>query len=253
MKLKLLLSSLPLLWASSAFAIVNIENQKALWPEKGTSGSFSLSFSQTEGNTESLDADFSSKIDFVGEENRSFIIVKRYYAETSNVSSDDTSFAHLRFIFAYHNTVAYEAFLQAGRSPFLSQTLRQLAGGGFRFLVAGSDASYSQFLGVGAFVEEERYDDGTTTEGVTLTRANIYWRVKLTSGEDRLSFNNTIYYQPALSDNSDYRVSNDFKAKYKASETLSFFLSLAWKKDNQPWESNQAVDSTVKNGLTYSF
>ncbi|MDX2471299.1 MAG: DUF481 domain-containing protein [SAR324 cluster bacterium] len=254
MKTKILLASIiALLWASSASAIVNIENQKALWPKKGTSGALSLSFSQTEGNTESLDADFSSKIDFVGDENRSFIIVKRYYAETSNLASDDTSFAHLRFIFSYHNWLAYEAFLQAGRSPFLSQTLRQLAGGGLRFLVAGSNASYAQFLGIGAFLEQEKYDDGSTREDILLTRANIYWRFKLAEDKDKFSLNNTVYFQPALIDAENYRLSNDFKWEYKATDTLSFFLSLAWKKDNQPWGSNQAVDSTVKNGLKYSF
>ncbi|MCW8956335.1 MAG: DUF481 domain-containing protein [Gammaproteobacteria bacterium] len=240
-----------------AHAIVNIENMNLLSEQarQGFEAQLGLDISGKNGNTSNRKAGFDSRFQWFKESHTHFLVLSYEYGESSDVKDTDKSFMHLRHIGYMSDTLAWEAFAQLETNEFTRLSLRSLAGGGVRYKLGKPSASHSLYFGAGLFRSKETLDEdpSVTDEGSDYaTRANLYMvnKFKLT---DNASLSNTLYYQPDVSDASDYRLLEQFRFKVNVTEKLSVILSLDVSRDSHPPQSIERTDSSYTTGLNYSF
>ena len=147
-----------------------------------------------------------------------------------------------------------ELFSQFEQNEFTRLSYRALLGSGLRFSIFKSP-HHRAYLGAGAFYSKERIEfiSGLTDDGVEkFTRANFYFlsKYKITP---TLSFSNGIYYQPRISEFSDYRALLESKFDIKLTKNLSFRLSLDISHDSNPSQTIKSTDISYMSGLKYKF
>jgi putative salt-induced outer membrane protein YdiY len=92
----------------------------------------------------------------------------------------------------------------------------------------------------------------SNTPDTRLWRGNIYfaWRF---AANDRIRFQNTIYYQPAWKDTADFRVLDDAAISITLTKQLDLKLSLEVAHDSLPPAGIRQTDISYKTGLELRF
>lgn len=245
-----LASGLPL----PAQAIVNIEGMRGGGKEPGISGSVSLSVNSTSGNSDTMAASTSGRLQWRQEHALTFLIASLAYGKSNQVRNTNKAFGHLRHVIEHGERLAYEGFIQAERNEFTRLTLRTLAGAGAR-LTLYENENGRVHLGVGAFRSAETLDEspGLTDSGTErLWRANIYLALHYALNK-QLRIASTSYYQPATGDHGDYRLLEQASLKLAISDQLALKLSLDIAHDSLPPQTIKKTDTSYMTGLEYYF
>ena len=239
------------------WAIVNIENMNLLSDQarQGFDVQLGLDLSGKNGNTSNRKAGFDSRFQSFKETGTHFLVLSYEYGESGDVKDTDKSFMHLRHIGYVTDTLAWEAFAQLESNEFTRLSLRSLVGGGVRYKLGKLSEFHSSYLGAGLFRSRESLDDDLTAtdEGSEYaTRANLYMvnKVKLT---ETASLSNTLYYQPDLSQASDYRLLEQFRFKVSITQKLSIIVSLDVSRDSRPPQTIERTDTSYTTGINYRF
>ena len=183
-----------------------------------------------------------------------FIVVNFEYGESADVKDTNKTFVHLRNIQYQSKDFAWELFVQITEDEFTRLDSRMLLGGGVRLnLLNSGDQSID--LGLGVFREREKlgFVPLTTDAGVAYNnRMSLYLVYKSTlSSHSRLS--STLYYQPDISEISDYRLFEQFALQLDITESFSFNLSVDIAHDSQPAQLIKGTDTTYNTGFEYNF
>jgi len=257
MKVVFKLTLFACLLVQPTLAIVNIENMNLLDDDKrqGFETELGLDISGKNGNTSKRKTGFDSRFQSFKDSGTHFLVLSYEYGESSDVKDTDKSFMHLRHIGYVTDTLAWEAFAQLESNEFTRLSLRSLAGGGVRYKMSKPSETQSSYLGAGMFRSKEKLeqDPVATDEGSDYaTRANLYIvnKFKL-SGTASLS--NTFYYQPDLSETSDYRLLEQFRFKVDVTQKLSIILSLDVSRDSRPPQNIERSDSSYTTVINYRF
>lgn len=245
------------LWIQPVLAIVNIENMSVLTDQerRGFEAQLGLDISGKNGNTSTRKTGFDSRFQWFKENSTHFLVLSYEYGESTDVKDTDKSFMHLRHIAYLSDTLAWEAFAQLETNEFTRLSLRSLAGGGMRYKFDKASDSHSSYLGAGMFRSKETLDElpDTTDEGSDYaTRANLYMVNKFKLSENA-SLSNTLYYQPDVSETSDYRLLEQFRFKVNVTQKLSIILSLDLSRDSRPPQNIERTDSSYTTGFNYRF
>ena len=238
-------------------AIVNIENMNVLSDEvkQGFEAQLGVDISGKNGNTSKQKAGFDSRLQRFKENGTDFFVFSYEYGESSEVKDTEKSFMHLRHITYISQTLAWEAFAQLENNEFTRLSLRSLIGGGLRFKLGMPSKLHSSYFGTGLFRSKETLDEdpGATDEGSDYaTRANLYMVNKIQIS-DNTSLSNTLYYQPDLSEASDYRLLEQLRFKVNINQKLSIVLSLDVSRDSRPPQNIKRTDSSYTTGFNYRF
>ena len=153
-----------------------------------------------------------------------------------------------------NKTLDLEVFGQLEKNEFTRLSYRGLVGAGIRYSIAKSN-KHRGFLGIGGFYSSEKTEAtaGLTDDGVeNFARANFYFLSKYKINST-LNFSNVIYYQPRLSDFSDYSALLESKLDFKIIKNLSLCLSLDVEYDSQPSQSIKGTDVSYMTGLAIKF
>jgi len=257
MKLVLTAVFLTGLLTQSAQAIVNIENMNLQSDQarQGVEVQVGLDISGKNGNTSKQKAGFDSRFQWFKESGTHFLVLSSEYGESTDVRDTNKSFIHLRHIGYVSDTLSWEAFAQLTSDEFTRLSLRSLAGGGVRYKLGKLSETHSTYLGAGMFRSKETLeeDPGATDEGSTYAnRANLYMVNKFKLSETS-SLSNTLYYQPDLSDASDYRVLEQFRFQVSITQKLSIILALDVSRDSRPPQNVKRSDTSYTTGLNYRF
>ncbi|MFW2372098.1 MAG: DUF481 domain-containing protein [Gammaproteobacteria bacterium] len=238
-------------------AIENIENMNLLSDQarQGIDVQVGLDISGKNGNTSKQKAGFDSRFQWFKESGTHFLVLSYEYGESSDVKDTDKSFMHLRHIGYVTDTMAWEVFAQLSSDEFTRLSLRALAGGGVRYKLGKPSESHSSYLGAGMFRSRETLEEdlGATDEGSDYaSRANLYMVNKFKISESA-SLLNTLYYQPDLSDASDYRLLDQFRFNVNITQKLSIVISLDVSRDSRPPQNIKPTDSSYATGFNYRF
>ncbi len=250
---------LTLLFASifplPASAIVNVENMRVGQGEPGLSGNLDLSISGKRGNTDKDEYGIDARIQNNIDKMTNFVVASYDYGEASNVTNTNKTFIHARHVRQFQPRRAWEAFIQAEENEFSRLSFRGLIGAGLRLTLAETQEQLGLYFGAGAFWSRETLDQrtGLTDHGTeSFGRANLYlvYKHKLNK---QLSLVSTTYYQPRLSESSDFRGLEQAGLAVKMTNSLSIKLSLDIAHDSHPPQSIDKTDSSYNTRLSYQF
>ncbi len=241
--------------ASTANAIVNVEQAIIGQPAEGRHATLDLLANGASGNTEKSSIRLDSLNLWQHEKHTEFLQLQYAYGKSRGQVDTDSAFAHLRHRTAVTSTWGAEAFAQIGRNPFARLTRRTLLGGGARWIMFEENNVSAGYLGLGAFHEKETLTDklGTTDQThVSLWRYNSYLILKQQINE-QVRVYNTTYYQPAFGDTSDYRILEQASMLVKLGDNLDLKISLDISFDSKPPQTVQKRDIVYSTGLEFSF
>ena len=241
------------LFVNNGFAIVNIEDERIEKPEEGLSGNVKISLKKTSGNTEKENIEGGSRIVYVKENFQSLFLFSREYAIVNQAKNTDQTFSHLRLIYETTALLSLEVFYQVERDEFLYLKSRELLGIGGRFELQYQPKSTFHFLGVGIFSENEEYIDAED-KFIQKNRANVYWVYKKNLfADDSLQFANTLYYQPNIEENSDYRVLDDLGFSFKIHKAFKFNINIKLRHNSIPYSDLKETDLSITQNIQYNF
>ncbi len=239
-----------------ANAIVNIENMRVESSDKthGSDSKLSIDVSGNNGNTQKVNVGIGSRSQWYDMDGTRFIVFNYEYGESTDVKDTDKTFFHFRNIWYIDKQFAIEAFTQFESNEFTRLNSRALLGAGVRWQLLHSE-DIAVYTGIGLFRSKEELDtsDFTSDAGVIYNnRLNTYIVYKHTiSKHSRLV--NTLYYQPDISETSDYRLLEQFGLQMDITENLSFKLSIDVSHDSESPELIKETDTSYNSGFEYSF
>ena len=237
-------------------AIVNMDGlhfNKANTKDK-FSADLDLAISGSSGNSDTAKASLSGQFSWTAEKFINLAIIGYQYGKSNDVRSMNKAFIHYRYIHQLTESLDWELFTQLEKNEFTRLSYRGLFGVGVRFSALNTEAHHA-FLGLGAFYSREKikFSTGLTDDGIEkLTRGNLYFLSKY-KVKPTISFSNTLYYQPRLSQFSDYRALFESKLDFKINEDLSFRLSLEIEHDSEPSQTIKSTDVSYMTGIKLSF
>ena len=245
-----------LIYSDYALSIVNIENTNIRSENKtqGNDTKFSFDINGNNGNTKDFEIGLGIRSQWYQVKSTRFLLLNHEYGENKNIRDTNKTFIHFRNIWNHKAEVSWEVFTQLQDNEFTRLKLRALLGGGTRLRLS-SEEDRSAHLGLGAFREKEELEFASTTTdtGVTYTnRLNLYlvYNQALSSHSKLIS---TLYYQPSISEMTDYRLLEKIGLKLDITENLSFNISLDIKLDSRPPQSTQKTDTAYNTGFEYDF
>jgi putative salt-induced outer membrane protein YdiY len=248
--MRLLLIFLLLFAPHAALAIVNAEDLDLNIEEDGFVGKVGISVSGSSGNTEKINGEGSLRLLWKYGDYTNMLVGSHAYAKSSGSRNTNKSFAHLRHRYAVDRIWAVEAFAQAQQNEFAQLKLRTLYGGGLRY--SRNISNHAIHLGLGSFYEQEKLRAAANSPDTQLWRGNIYfaWRFNV---NDRIRFQNTVYYQPAWKDTADFRMIDDAAISIALTKQLDLKLSLEVSHDSLPPVGIKPTDISYKTGLELRF
>ncbi len=228
--------------------IVNIESILVDEPKEGVEGAVQIGFTLMEGNSEYRQLDGSSIIRWKGGEHIFQLVVGGSYKAAGEKKVADNSMGHFRYGYAVSDRVRLEALLQVQRNVFVRLNRRVLAGAGFRTNLLSSDLARLD-LGVILMHEDEVLHNALSEPGWRASfLASAGW--KLTPSAQ---LSGQIYFQPLLSDTSDFRILSDTGVTVKVLGPLSLQVSLRWAHDSCPPAGVEKTDLSLRNTLAITF
>jgi len=242
------------LYMSQAKAIVNMDDLHFKQQQEGLSGSVNFQASSSSGNTQSSNVSFANQLQWNSQSHINLLVLGYEYGKTNETRTLNKSFIHGRHVRHFSEHLDYEFYAQAEENEFTRLTYRGLLGAGFRIPFADSD-NHVAYLGLGGFREVEKIDpaNGSAQEEIKHTgRWNIYLmsRYKLA---DRISFSNTLYWQPRMADSTDRRALFVSILSIKTTRQFSVQFSYESAYDSQPPDGVEKKDARLTTGISYKF
>jgi len=174
------------------------------------------------------------------------------FAETNNSTSEDSSFAHLRYTRKIDGPHGIEAIVQYSQDQFELLDQRLVYGVGYRFEWQPGTDDERGLLGLGVIREHERYV--SVRKEQRLWRANLYLTIAQPVSFARdASVSLSAYAQPAIDDLNDIRAIAVMSFTARLSEQLAIKFSIDYKYDSEPVESIENVNMNFSSGLTYTL
>ena len=220
-----LLCTLILLLPILSLAQVNIEKQREK-KAKPVVGQFLVSHSSTRGNVNVTQLSTSGRIDYTQGLIHAFVIGSYLSSEDGQSQIQQEGFGHIRFTYM-PSIVGIDLFSQAEYNPFKALSIRQL-NGAYARIEPLSEGTLS--IGLGCMMDYEKLSKGHS-DGL-VARGTSY--VSYFYEKDTYKISAIGYYQPKLSDLSDYRLTAEASAEIKLSALLSIVEGFTYTYDSSP-------------------
>lgn len=246
-------SLLFLFFSLPSFAITNIENERLNNSSEGTKGSISLSLDGKIGESDKVSLGTALKLIRSYRRDELIALISRDYAEVDDEVNTDESLVHLRYLTKHTRNWGHEVFTQYEEDQFSDMSKRWLLGAGVRYtLTPNPEQQHANHLGVGAFYEEETYDESITDPNQKNIRLNLYWAYRNQMAENIL-YTSTLYFQPEFENLSDEK--GLWQNTLTISVTSTISLSLTWdvEHDTDTPDGTNDTETSYNSVLIYNF
>jgi len=240
-----------ILLPAQSLAIIDAEGLGVGVDKEGVNGKAGLSVNGSSGNSDKISAEGSARLAWLHGEQTEILVASHAYGKSRGVRDTNRSFVHLRHRYAWSGALDVEGFAQAQQNEFARLKLRTLLGGGVRLKQQSGDWRY--YLGLGSFYESETLRRSAALEPKSrLWRGNSYLIMHAALNE-LVSLENTVYFQPAWRDSSDYRFLENASLHVSLTDSLSLRLSIELEQDSRPPAGVKTSDVNYKTGLEFKF
>ena len=227
-----------------AQAIVNIEDLR----REGQIGFFTNISANLNASRGNRDRDFYSlqlRFDNNSERTESFFIFQQSERKSNDMTMDESTFMHGRYILVGKEQVNWEIFAQYSENPFRNYKKRSVLGAGLRYQLTKTAR-----LGAGLLGEDETDLAGKSmqTDRLGFYLHNVYELA------ENISFNPTIYFQPSLDDfENDYKTSMILAIDFKVNENFKIMLQYSSFHDSDPPMLAEKTDESISTMFSYNL
>ncbi len=230
--------------------IVNIEKKRK--NSKGFQATLGINFNIKENGKRIIELINSADIQYSYKAHTIIFLNNIKLLNIDKGSFINNGFQHLRYNYTIKDSsfLTLEAFGQYQYNEQKLLTKRILAGGGPRIAVFRKK-NFSFYFAPLAMFEQEVLSDSLHTE-TNLMRVDSYTNLHFNIN-DFVSFNHILYFQPAFSNFSDYRISSEAGINFKISRFIGYKVSFAFDYDNRPPENIQNTFWYFNNKLVFKL
>tara|TARA_B100001029_G_C15062357_1_gene459667 strand:- start:1031 stop:1804 length:774 start_codon:yes stop_codon:yes gene_type:complete len=225
-------------------AIVNIEDLR----REGEVGFFTNISASLDASRGNRDRDYYSlqfRFDNNSKSAESFLILQQSERKSNDVSMDESTFMHGRYILVGDEKVNWEIFAQYSENPFRNYKKRSVLGAGLRY-----ELTSSARLGAGFLAEDET---NLASKSMKTDRFGFYLHNIFKLAEN-IAFNPTIYFQPSLDDfENDYKTSMILAIDFKVNENFKIMLQYSSFHDSDPPMLAEKTDESISTMFSYNL
>lgn len=162
---------------------------------------------------------------------------------------ENSGFQHLRYNYSYNKVFVWEVFSQIQYNKITGIDQRFLLGSGPRFEILQKPVNN---LGIATayMYEFEEYANGSNYTRDHRTSTYIAWH---NNSLNTVKIVSTFYYQPLLTNFSDYRLNWAGKFNFKLTNKLSFYTYWGLTYDTNPPTEIEKTIYSIKNGIELNF
>ncbi|MES2587498.1 MAG: DUF481 domain-containing protein [Bacteroidota bacterium] len=230
--------------------IVNIENKRIYDDTMGWSGALDASFSFIQNKDILFNLNAKSRIQFKSANRKHyfFLLSDFFYSGGEKVYAN-SGMGHLRYAYRIKQSGwKWESYAQTQYNQLLNQKLRSLVGTGIRAKIISKE-KIKTFVGTSVFYEYEEIQPNNQFNSDFRWSSYLSWFMNFKN----LSFSGTSYYQPLISDFSDFRFSGQYSLNTQLTKKLRFKTELNLFYDSNPPENVRTTISSFLVGLGYDF
>lgn len=214
-----------------------------------------FSYSGSQGNLTTNQIEISPNILLRRKRNEYQVLGGYSFLSQEGIHILHSGYIHLRHSYKLSSRFKTLVFYQAQFNEVLLLNRRQLFGAELRYqLIAGDSLKLD--LSAGPMREYEELNTAALNPGeiaeTSYTRASIVSSFSWIASE-RFSIHHVMYYQPYLSDFSDFRLLNDLNFKVSISKYFSLITAVTTRYDNLPPAALKKYDNAVSVGLNLKF
>ncbi len=242
------------LGAPQASAQVNIEKLRGDGPERGYSGHLELNVSARTGNVETLELGAGGRLNYVGEETRTFLLGSGEVGWEGGERYSNQGLVHLRHLYRRGLRLQPEAFAQTDYDRSRSLTFRGLVGGGLR-VVLQRHRVVRIWWGSAYMFEHEKLDlapGDTHPRRTSVHRWSNYLSSAVSMGEDT-AFTWTVYVQPRFDVPRDLRVLGEAHLGVGLGRTVVLATTVRMRYDSRPPAEAEGLDVALTSGVAITF
>ena len=250
-----LIAFLPVL---SVEAQINTEKYRKYYEKKGFLYNASTTLSVKAGNTKYTALKGTGRIDYNGNAFDYFIVGDFEYKNSSEKKIENQGFVHLRSMWNFAPRTSLEAFVQRQYDEFIDLNARNLAGTGIKYgLIRASSHkdsthTFDMNVSVGIMYETETYNLAEKIVAPYLWRSTNFisfdWML-----EKKLNLTGVVYYQPALEDFGDYRISAEAGLEVQIAKRLFLVTRFTYRYISRPITKVENFDLSLENGIRFQF
>lgn len=230
--------------------VLNVESLRKVTDTSGLSGYVGVNFSLIRNVNEFVA--LGSDILLQYKMNDHLVLLKNdiRFLKIEGEDFANNGITHLRYNYRFHPLIRWEVFAQGQYNRVALIDFRALLGTGPRFKLTDKE-KYKFYLGTLVMYEYEEVADGITPINRD-ARGSAYLSFSLFPS-DRVTIISTTYYQPLLSNFSDYRISSDSTLAVELIKPLSLSISYRFFYDAFPAVGIPSSQYNFTTGLTYTF
>lgn len=239
-----------LISAPSFSQILNAESLRKVTDTSGFTGTTGLRFSLKRTTLDFLT--FGSTIHLQYKMNKNLVLFKNdiLFEKIEGAKLENSGISHARYNHRFHPRIAWEIFAQGQYNKVSLVDFRGLLGTGPRFKLSNSE-NYKFYLGTLVMYEHEELVDGFTPVQRDF-RGSAYLSFSLYPTET-ISLASTTYYQPRLSQFSDFRISSQSSLLITLYKEFAFLINYTFTYDAFPAVSIPTSQYDFTTGFAYSF
>lgn len=242
----------------SVEAQINTEKYRKYYDKEGFLFNAGTTLAFKSGNTEYTALKGTGRIDYNGKAFDYFVVGNFEYKSSSDEKIENQGFVHLRSMWNFAPRTNLEVFAQRQYDEFIDLNARNLAGAGIKYGLLracsrkDSTHTFDVNLSVGLMYETEEYDLDEGIVGIYLWRSTNFisfdWLLK-----EKLNLTGVIYYQPALEDFANYRLSVEAGLEVQIATRLFLITSFTYRYISQPIAKVKNFDLSLENGIRFQF
>jgi hypothetical protein len=234
--------------------VINIEAERIKTDTTGWAGSAEIGTHIYKNNFVLYDISSNIHVQYKTKKSLFLLLNNISFISVDNPGSEDTpfenaGFQHFRYNYKITDKFVWEAFVQGQYNEALGIDWRFLTGTGPRYKVIGQDKFR---LYVAALYMFEREKNPEFTDAINVNRMSSYVSFTI-APNDKFNLVSTTYYQPALSDFSDYRISSVTNLKIYLSKRFYWKSDYNILFDTAPAEGIDATVYSFNNGVGLEF
>lgn len=223
--------------------VVNIESQRIHSDTTGWDGTLEAGFSVNQNNSLLISATSLAHVQYKTKKDLYMVIGNWRFTNGGTSRFVNDGMAHFRYNHKFNSWLRLEAFTQVQYNELLNLRLRYLVGLGPRFKFIDKKMIH-MYTGVLYMFEYENQTVNDTLEYNNRLSTYLSWTI---DPNPNFSFVATTYYQPKLTDWSDFRISGNYALKFKAFKRLAFKIEFSFLYDSTP---SLNINKFVFNGTT---
>jgi len=228
--------------------VINIESKRFLKDTNGFIGKADLNFNINQNINRVLYLGINIHSQYVHNQHRILAIGDLAFINAGTRDFVNSGYQHFRYNYKISRLLTWEAFVQAQYNRILLLDRRYLVGSGPRIKLIKKEnfRVYTAAL----YMYEYQSQNNDSIEKYN-NRISTYLTMSL--GFKKVEFTSTTFYQPNLSNFTDYRIANDSSFEILITNHFNFKIGLNLLYDTKQPIGIPDLTYILKNGLSYKF